>query len=299
MNQVSPKTATALFRLTRPGNAIICGLSVITGSVIAGRPSDMLIRLVTEPSAPWSYRTWAAAISAALILAAGNVYNDVRDVATDRVNAPNRPLAAGLVSPAAATVWAVILAMFGLTVSIPVGASGTGIAIAAVLLLVLYDIRLKGVPLAGNLAVALLGWLAFVYGGVAGGAIMRSLVPAGFALLFHLAREIVKDAADVRGDCAVGVRTIATTKGVITAGRMSGWVLVMLAVTVGAPWLTGYFGGAYFAMILVGVWPVLAHAIRVLFRQPGVDEMKRLAVALKLDMPVGLLAVLAGFQWMG
>lgn len=284
--------ALALLSLIRTLNALICGLSVIAGAAVAGRPLDVLL----DPPPGWMFRTLAAAISAVLILAAGNVFNDIRDIAADRINAPERALPREIVKPRTAAVFAAVLAFAGLVAALPLGAAGVGIAAAAVLLLAAYDCSLKGVPLAGNLAVAFLGGLAVVYGGFAGDALPRALVPAGFAVLLHLGREIVKDAADETGDRAAGIATLATTAGPRVARRAAAGVLVLLVLAVYLPVAAGYFGAGYAGIASAGVvLPVICATWLALFDRAE-NGLIRASMLLKLAMLFGIVAVLAGFQ---
>ncbi len=281
---------------------IICFLAVICGGVLGGYPADRLGILISSlfTRSPdlhsWEFRVLMAAISASLILAAGNAFNDVCDIATDRINAPQRPIPSGIVSPFAATVIAAFFAFAGLLLSTTLGPAGIAIALFAVLLLFIYDIKLKGIPLVGNATVALLGGLAFVYGGIAGNAAARSLLPAIYAVLFHLGRELIKDAADFEGDKAAGIATAATAWGVRPACRISSGVLMVLAAVVIMPFITGTFGGVYLAIITVGVLPVIVYSAFLPLRNHSAQTLSLLAVILKVDMPVGLIAVLAGFQ---
>ncbi len=293
------KTLKGLILLTRPVNAVICGLSVFCGAIIgdpisriegffavsqSGCPADMQFTRIQIIS---------AVLSASLILAAGNVFNDVRDVATDRINMPHRPIPSGMVSATAASVFAAILAIAGLMLSIPLGTSGIAVAVFAVVVLAAYDIRLKSVPLAGNIAVSMLAGLAFIYGGIAGDAMERSAIPAIFAFLFHLGRELIKDAADSAGDRAAGLRTASTVWGEQTACRLAAFVLLMLAILTAAPY---DFDFGYFLIIAVGVWPVLLYASISAVRNPSETNLRRISTILKLDMPVGIAAVIVGFM---
>lgn len=290
-----------LMRLTRPGNMLICFFSVVCGGILGGPPFQRFGRLISSvvngpDSHSWECRVILAAFSAALILAAGNVFNDVRDIAADRINAPHRPIPSGMISPLTAAIFAAVLTLTGLLFSIILGLPGVATAFFAVLLLFTYDMKLKGVPLAGNTAVALLGGLAFVYGGIAGDAAAQSLLPAGYAVLFHLSRELIKDAADFEGDKAAGITTAATVWGISTACRVSAGVLVALAVIVLLPSVTGIFGPGYLAIITTGVLPVIAYSALAPLRDHSALTLRRIAIILKMDMPVGLVAVLAGFQ---
>jgi geranylgeranylglycerol-phosphate geranylgeranyltransferase len=160
----------------------------------------------------------------------------------------------------------------------------------------MYNLKLKGVPFAGNLAVAFLGGLAFVYGGIAGGEPMRALVPGLFAMLFHMAREIIKDAADVRGDSIAGLRTIATVRGVQAASWCASLIFLILGAAVAIPCAIGLFGLVYMIIIALGIWPVLAWAAASSIVHPSEENLRKIAFVLKLDMPVGVIAILVGFQ---
>ena len=286
--------------LTRPVNMLICGLSVICGAIIGDRPVTLFIELLTSPgrgSPPaWVFRTGAAALSASLILAAGNVLNDICDVSSDSINAPKRPIPSGQVTVRKAYYFFGILAVAGFIFAVPLGIPGIAVALTAFSLLVIYDIKLKGVPLAGNIVVAGLGGLAFIYGGIAGNCIGEALIPASFAMLFHLGREILKDAADIRGDKIAGIKTTATVWGVAAACRLASCVLILLAVVVALPSLTGRFGVVYTIYIALGVCPVLLYAAASSLTNQSESNLRRVSMILKVDMPLGIIAVLAGFQ---
>ena len=290
---------SVFFRIIRPGNVLVCALSVFSGGLLGEKPLERLSGFFPSLETgldSWAARLLCAAVSASLILAAGNVLNDVRDLDTDRINAPHRPLPSGMLTGTEACLLAALLAIAGLLLAIPLGSTGMKIAFSAVVILTFYDLKLKRIPLAGNLAVALLGGLAFAYGGFAGFSLLQSLIPAIFAFLFHLGRELVKDAADVRGDSLSNIRTAATLLGVRAALLLSALVFTILAVVVVLPAVYLWFGCGYLAMIALGVWPVLIHVMVSSLRNPSEDNLRRLAALLKLDMPVGVMAVLAGFQ---
>ena len=56
------------------------------------------------------------------------------------------------------------------------------------------------VPILGNLIVSILTGLVFIYGGVAVNNPLAAIIPAIFAFLINLIREVVKDMQDVEGD---------------------------------------------------------------------------------------------------
>lgn len=287
-------------QLTRPVNTIICALSVFCGGIIGGKPLDYVnefvagIRYGEIPL--WTARVCFAALSASFILAAGNAFNDVRDLSCDRINAPKRPIPSGTVSTYSATIFAVILASAGIALSIPLGLPGITIALFAVVMLAAYDMKLKSVPLLGNTVVACLGGLAFIYGGIAGGSGLRSLLLAVFATLLHLGRELIKDSCDIQGDSSAGIKTAATKWGAFFTCRLAALVLVILGAATAIPLISGYFGLVYITIIVMGVWPALIYSIIVSLKSPSAINLSTAASVLKIAMPVGVAAVLAGFQ---
>ena len=274
-------TAVAgLLQLTRPFNCLIALLSVLVGGFSAG--------------ALWLDRQLVVAgLSAALVMAAGNALNDLRDIDIDRINKPLRPLPSGVISPSAATAATLVLACAGLAAAWGVGTWTGLIASGAIALLTAYSLWLKSTVLWGNLVVSLLGGAAFPYGAIATGSWGRSWIPAGFAILLHFGREIVKDLEDVRGDVMGGVRTLPVRNprsAVITASI----VLVLLIPLTLYPYLIGAYGWAYLLLVLpvdglvaIGVW-------RMWWGYRLHHQVPTISPSLKAAMVLGLVAILAG-----
>ena len=269
-----------LLELARPLNMAIGFAAVVVGALVAGSlgPVSDVLR---------------AALSASLILGGGNSLNDLCDLEEDRRNRPSRPIPSGRASPTAAGIWAALLFASGLLVAFPLGRPFP-LALSAVGLLVLYDILLKRLPLVGNLAVALLGGAAFLYGGMAVGRIEGALVPAVLAFLFHLGRELIKDAEDVEGDREAGVRTLAVVRGRDSSLRWASATLLLTAVLAPIPFFLGMYRWPYMVVVLLGVDPVLAYVVYVLLGCPDRRTLGRLSRILKADMLLGLAALVAG-----
>ena len=117
-----------------------------------------------------------------------------------------------------------------------------------------------------------------------------------FAILFHFGREIIKDAADVNGDRRAGLRTSVTVWGIKRAVRLASTVFSVLAVVLVIPFALGYFGMVYLMIISFGVWPALAYAVISPLKDSSEENLRRVSSVLKIAMPIGVIAVLAGFQ---
>jgi len=195
-------SAAAFIRITRPHNAVVAGLTALIGYLVA-------TGTLTPP-------TLLLAVAVGLITAAGNVINDVYDVEIDRINRPDRPIPAGLISLGGAKAYTVALFAGGLLAAALTTALCFAIALANVVVLVAYAVRLKRTPGIGNLAVAYLTASVFLFGGAFAGVegLVQNLTLAGITFLATIAREVLKDAEDVDGDAAGGARTLPMLIGV-------------------------------------------------------------------------------------
>ena len=271
---------SAFFLLPRPLNGLITALSVGIGALTADQvPAWSAILL--------------AALSAALINGAGNAFNDLLDIDVDRINRPLRPLPAGRLSPNAARIESLVLALAGCVLAFWLSPWHGVIALAVAALLAVYSISLKHSLLWGNMLVAVVGASAFPYGALAAGDIGRSWIPVLFAFLFHLGREIVKDIEDVAGDQVRGERTLPLCWGRIQAGVLAAFVYLLL---VGFTWMPFFMGlyGALYALALLPVHALVGYVLWQLYRQRAVLTDDRLGRLLKVGMFLGLVAIVVG-----
>src|SRR5258705_7208495 len=149
----------AVLRLIRAPNLLIAAAGVLAGGwIAAGRiafPRELIF----------------AAISGFALGAVGNTWNDIRDVAADRVNRPGtRPLAAGRISRGVADLIVFDGALLGLTFAGLVSGWLFLAALAALAVMFAYSPLLKPRPLVGNVAVAGGAGAPPLFGGVAAGA---------------------------------------------------------------------------------------------------------------------------------
>ena len=268
------------FVLARPLNCLITAASVVVGAVTSGLPV-------------WQPEVALAALSAGLIAGAGNCYNDLLDLEIDRINRPRRPLPSERVDPPTALAMAVSLGIVGLGFAWSLGLATGLIATAVVALLFTYSAVLKTRPLWGNAVVSGLAAAAFPFGAAASGAWGRSWIPAGFAFLFHLGREIAKDIEDVEGDRAREIRTLATVHGVRAAAMVSAGVFLLLAAATTIPWVLGVYGTAYLTTVAVLDLSAITLILRLVAR-PDTGGRQVLSQSLTGVMGIGLLAILLG-----
>jgi geranylgeranylglycerol-phosphate geranylgeranyltransferase len=268
----------ALLRLIRASNLAIAAAGVLAGGWIAlGRialPRELLF----------------AALSAIAIGAVGNTWNDIRDVAADRVNRPGaRPLAAGQVSRGVAHVIVFDGALLGLAFAGLVSGWLFLVALAALAVMFIYSPLLKPTPLLGNVAVAVVAGSPPFYGALAVSAAAAGVVPWVLAASLHFVREVVKDVEDEPGDRTIGRRTLPIALGRRPAMVMAAGVgLLFVPASLFLPRNAGY-GGAYFVIALVAQMAVLVAATWLLL-----GRVERVSALLKGAMVVGLIALVAG-----
>ena len=183
--------------------------------------------------------------------AAGYAFNDVVDLDIDRLNRPERPLPAGRISLKAAALGSQFLALIGLSIAWWLNPTLGVFASIVAGSLFLYSVYLKVKPLWGNLMVAVLAASAFPYGALAAGSWGRSWIPALFAFLFHLGREIVKDLEDLEGDRRNGAQTLPIKWGSSRAGILATILFMFLATVVLVPWFSGLYSWHYLLPVLL------------------------------------------------
>jgi geranylgeranylglycerol-phosphate geranylgeranyltransferase len=245
-----PGAMRAALRLVRVGNTVVSFVGTMVGG-IAARGSGLEL-----PTALW-VSLLLAGVSTAFVTAGGNVVNDILDRDTDRVNHPDRPLVTGAITLRTARWTAAGLLVGAVVVAFPVILVQplVGVILAAALVALLsYEFRFKSAGFGGNLIVALLTGLVFLYGGAAA-AMPIAVLPFGFMAFFAtLSREVIKDMEDLAGD--VDRRTLPRVRGVAFSGGVArGSVLVALALSL-VPFfvllpLDSVAGIMYAALVLV------------------------------------------------
>ncbi|MBI4219481.1 MAG: geranylgeranylglycerol-phosphate geranylgeranyltransferase [Chloroflexi bacterium] len=271
----------AYLTLARPVNCAIATASVLVGAGMAGEGVD-------------AGRALLAGLSAACIAGGGNALNDACDEAADRINRPDRPIPSGRVSGRKAARMAVALFGIGAGLSMGLGAMATCMALAAIGGLVAYDVYLKRVPVVGNATVSGISGLALIYGGTAVSHAEATLVPAGFAFLFHLGREVVKDVEDAEGDAAVGAGSVAVAWGVRPALTLTTAVYLILIALTPVPFWQGLYDWRYIVLALCPVDAILFYVVLSMWRDRSRQNLLRLNALLKANMVFGLLALWVG-----
>jgi len=242
---------SALPRLIRLPNCLLAGLATWVGAWIAGEVEGLPVGL--------------AITTAVLLTGFAMTVNDYYDREIDRINRPDRPIPSGAVSPKEAVRVAAGLAGAGLTTALFTNEACFLVALLATGLAVAYSARIKRTGLPGNAVVAFNTALPFVYGSLATGQLAPLVCALALTAFFAtLGREVVKGVADIEGDRALGVRTVAVVWGPGTAaGTAFGFIIAAVVVAEVAALLL-QLGVAYVVTVSVAGVGLLVEAGRVL-----------------------------------
>jgi len=272
-----------IFRLIRVANCLLAGVGVWIGAYLTWLT-------------PTYYGPVVTALAAFLVCAAGNVFNDLVDIETDRVNRPNRVLVRGGLTRKYARNLAIALNVAAFIMSLAVSFWVSVFALVTIGLLFAYNLYLKRIPLVGNLVVALLAGMTFLTGGLAVDPVLvfrlpGPLIAAVFAFLFHLTREIVKDVQDMEGDRQAGLNTLPLVWGVSKSLQLALGLFAVLVIFTYLPIFKGWFGRTYEVITVYVVdLPLLALMIFVL-TNPSPRMLTIGSLALKIGMILGLIAL--------
>ena len=269
-------------KITRPINVIIT-FSVIVVAI-----------LISQTKSTDFYVILFASIAASLVTAAGNIVNDIFDIETDKIAHQDRVLVLGKISKKEAWAEYIILNSISIIISVSLSVKLMVIVLATIILLYIYSSTLKKLPLIGNLTIAFLTGLAFIYGGFAAGNPISAIVPAVFAFLINLIREIVKDMQDIEGDKTSGVITFPIKFGFQKSKILILIITFSLILYTLYPFIIELYKIEYFIVVMVFVNPLLILSLKILFESKKENNISDVSNMLKLNMVFGLIAIYIG-----
>jgi geranylgeranylglycerol-phosphate geranylgeranyltransferase len=233
--------------ITRPVNVILTFFVVIVGAFICVNSDYSIDKILL------------AALSAAFTAGAGNIINDIYDKEADKINHPERPLAKGIITTNNAWIEYFILTLLAVAASSIINQKALVIVILTSVLLYLYSARLKKIPLLGNITVAYLTGLAFIFGGIAVNNVRGALIPAVFAFFINLT-----------------------------------FVTITLIASTFYPFIKDIYNIEFFVLAMLVVNPILVYFLKLLYEKDASKNLNKLSNMLKLNMVFGLLAIFLG-----
>lgn len=201
-----------------------------------------------EPDNPDLSMAFRAGLGVALCAGAGCVINDFFDLTINRVVHPWRVIPKGVMTRERALKYYFVLLTLSLGLLWTVGAWAFTVGVFFNVALLLYSWRMRQVngP-AANVIIAMTMGSACAFGGFVTGIVVDWVVLTLFMIgfLLSLAREILADAEDLKGDSVGRLRTLPMIVGIPFALRCSAAALLSLVFFSYIPFAIGAFGVGY------------------------------------------------------
>jgi 4-hydroxybenzoate polyprenyltransferase len=245
------------------------------------------------------------------IAAAGYIFNDIQDVATDSINKPHKVLIGKTISKDLAYNLYMILTLLGVGLGMYVANSIDknsffSLFVLSAGLLYVYSNTLKPIAVVGNLTVSFLVVLSLLIIGI------FDLMPAIteqnkafqktmfsvlldysiFAFFINFIREMVKDIEDINGDHSQNMKTLPIILGQARTAKIC-FGLCLLAITGITYYVSTYFYKDTFVilyMLILVVAPLIYCAIK-LFSAKQKKEFTQVSLILKLTMLTGICSM--------
>jgi geranylgeranylglycerol-phosphate geranylgeranyltransferase len=273
-------TARGLLELMRPVNTVAAGALTFIGAFVAGGAFGEAAATAAAVGATW------------LATGAGMAINDYFDREIDAINAPERPIPRGAVTPRGALAFSVALFVGAMVLAALLPLLALGIAAVNLVGLVTYTTYFKGLPGAGNALVAYLVGSTFLFGAAAVGDPLAGGILAVLAALSTFTREVIKDVEDVAGDREEGLNTLPIAIGPRRALALAAVLLVVAVAASPVPYYLGTFGVWYLVVVVPADALMLVAAYRS-FEDPtaGQQLLKAGTFVAAAAFVVGRLAV--------
>jgi geranylgeranylglycerol-phosphate geranylgeranyltransferase len=268
----------AYLEILRPFNALMGVIAVLLVALISG-----IFNLYVP----------VACIIVFIFTGAGNAINDYVDHKIDAINKPERPIPSGRISLNAAAIYATILFVIATIMSLLIGIIPGIIVVLSAILMFLYAYKLKKSCLIGNLSIAFLTGLCFVFAGVVLQTVYLSILLGFYAFLMTMAREIVKDMEDVEGDSMEGANTFPLKFGMKSSSILAAFFMILASLTSPALYFIGIFNILYLIILVFAIIIFLIGALSIL-KDQSKKNTHIVSKRIKIGMGIVFLAFALG-----
>jgi len=268
--------------ITRPLNVVMGALTILISSVISeyNGPINVII---------------LSALVVVFYAMGANILNDYFDYKIDKINRPDRAISSGLIERNHALILSIISFIIGTLIAMQLNKNSQLVSIGISLPLIIgYNAKLKNYPLIGNIVVALILSLSFMYAGFIFENTKPLIIPSLLCFGLTLIREIVKDMADYIGDNAVGAKTFPIVFGKNKTIMLCTVLSILIGIGSFIPFLTGYYNIFYGISLIMSIEIPLAVVVISLLNKPNIETAKRSARILKLCTVAGLFCIYIG-----
>lgn len=221
-------TFSAFWKLTRFEHSILTLVGVAVGVLLSKTPNTIVTFDLS-----YILLLIAFGLGPALLTAGAFALNDYHGFHTDRRNNRfDRPIVAGKVQLEEAKTMAIVLLALGVLLSGVFGFTTFIIAALFAIGSLAYDPILKKLPLIGNIFIATTMAIPFVYGAFIISNTVNDLVLTLtlISILVGVGREILNTTRDIRGDKAIGAKTLPILLGANISVKIAS-TFILTAVT--------------------------------------------------------------------
>jgi 4-hydroxybenzoate polyprenyltransferase len=242
-----------------------------------------------------------------IIMAGGNVINDILDIGADRYNKPQKWYVGNVISKRGASLFYLVLLLISLLITLTIYIKTANrwlliVFLASMILLFFYSRILKKIPLVGNFVVALLCVLSLWITPLTFSSDTKSLLPltnhvhsillalSFFAWLTSIMREMVKDVQDKQGDKQASTRTLAHLLALTTLKNIL--VILDILIILGLVALIPVWSEKLHLVSIVYLYGLLLGAVFLLYRisiMKKLEDWSRMSVCIKIYMVQGLI----------
>lgn len=278
-----PSKLRAVIQLFRPELPLSAGVCVLVGELLA---------LGAFPPFP---ALGLGFVCGFLLSASALITNDYFDLEVDRINAPQRPLPSGLLTPLEVMALGILTGLLGLAAAWAISSLALGVSLVVWVMGFMYNWKLKAAGLWGNLIVSTSVAFTFILGAIAVGQTGNAMVWvfAFIAFFIDLGEEIAGDAMDAEGDRKRGSKSIAIVQGKQTALCISGSLFGLAVLLTFLPVWWGELGWLYLVPMSLADILTIFFTVKLLKSQTP-EEGRRSMRGIYMTASLGLLAFLIG-----
>jgi len=275
------KKIKGLIELLRPELPFAAGVCVIIGEII------------TLGDLPSTSEMFFGFIFGFFLSGSAMILNDYFDIEVDKINAPNRPLSSGLISPREAVGFTIMMTLIGLAASFFINRLAVLVYIVFWIIAFLYNWKMKEKGLLGNLFVSFSVAFTIIFGGIVVGDPWNIgvVIFGTMVLLFNLGEEIAADAMDLEGDKKRGTGSIAMVVGRMKALYISFSLFSLFIMLSFLPLVLGVFGMSYLIIISLTDIVILLWGLKLL-KSKTIEKGRVYIRRLYLSAVLGLVLII-------
>ncbi len=263
------------FSILRLSVCLLAFFAVFVGAFISGFTNPFQIILASS--------------AAFLIAGAGNVLNDYFDYESDKINKPHRFIPSGKISRKNALYYSIVLLAISFSFFVYLNFKMFLLAGLNLLLILLYNWRLKRFPLIGNFVPSWLAASSFIFGGLlSNGLNVVVIIISMMAFTSNVGREIAKSIEDMMGDAKVKARTLPIVFGRHISNLLAIFFVLLAIIVSPLPYVFGLLNINYLYVVLVSDI-LFTISLFILF-----VSSKKSQQYMKIAMIVGIISFIVG-----